>query len=599
MYSSVAEQLGASSEQVIPNSNRAAELIPYVDPYYLPEQLQFISWDFPNVAHTGVDIDYKMTGYDWFNRNLSWSVLSGPTGMTVDPKGILHWTPVAEGSESVTVGLRFDGGGEITKTFTITVDNARCIFIAPDGDDLIGDGSISAPYATLEKAAERITDTSSGYTVFHREGTYTKTDWEWLNDRILKSLSFQNWSPTDPILFRNFPSESVHYAVTKNGWRVYGSGAVFYNFEISGASTSETANIIVGKGSIAKLIDAHDADWSYTGNCTGIKHSAGSILDSCTAYNNYDRANLDRWNNSNFLFYSDHGDGEAFVIDCISDSLPPKQSHVGFKIKHAWTNKVHYHNCVDTGSKRPFSGVQNGASVRHSMFWSDDEVTVSHGSTDKETKDQYDVLQNNTDEGLLLDSNVIVYNGTEAGALSVSWWALQTTMQTTPFKAINNTIETTTSNAGNVFVSGRWTSTPLPDNWNIDFSNNTVYTPDTSESVILGGVKGSLFDLFDYGSGNSQAEQGTHIKTINGRTFQIANGLISESHTAEVPGDVDGDGRVELRDLILQLRILAGNQPSVIFTSGNDVGEDNKITLQESIYCLRHIAGLTSFKKNP
>lgn len=63
---------------------------PGVDAYYLPETLRFIAWDFPNVVYPGIDIDYKLTGYDWFNTDLQWTVDSGPAGMTIDPDGTLH-----------------------------------------------------------------------------------------------------------------------------------------------------------------------------------------------------------------------------------------------------------------------------------------------------------------------------------------------------------------------------------------------------------------------------------------------------------------------------------------------------------------------------
>ena len=46
---------------------------------------------------------------------------------------------------------------------------AKTFYIAPDGNDATGDGSVSAPFATLMKAQQVV---AGGDTVFARGGTY-------------------------------------------------------------------------------------------------------------------------------------------------------------------------------------------------------------------------------------------------------------------------------------------------------------------------------------------------------------------------------------------------------------------------------------------
>lgn len=92
---------------------------PGVPACYLPPQLQFISWDFSSIAHTSLDIDYKLTGYGWFDRALVWSLSQAPSGMTIDADGTHHWVPDNEGSSSVAVELAISGGPILSKSFSL------------------------------------------------------------------------------------------------------------------------------------------------------------------------------------------------------------------------------------------------------------------------------------------------------------------------------------------------------------------------------------------------------------------------------------------------------------------------------------------------
>ncbi len=54
------------------------------------------------------------------------------------------------------------------------------------------------------------------------------------------------------------------------------------------------------------------------------------------------------------------------------------------------------------------------------------------------------------------------------------------------------------------------------------------------------------------------------------------------------PGDVSGDGTVDLRDAILVLKVLAGISDKGIYTEA-DVSEDGNIGMEEVIFILRSV----------
>ena len=56
-------------------------------------------------------------------------------------------------------------------------------------------------------------------------------------------------------------------------------------------------------------------------------------------------------------------------------------------------------------------------------------------------------------------------------------------------------------------------------------------------------------------------------------------------------GDINGDGRVDLADLVLSLQLLAGMSASDVHT-GADVNTDGHIGLPEAIFILGKAAGL-------
>lgn len=72
-----------------------------------------------------------------------------------------------------------------------------------------------------------------------------------------------------------------------------------------------------------------------------------------------------------------------------------------------------------------------------------------------------------------------------------------------------------------------------------------------------------------------------------------ANNAIS---LLKLPGDINGDGKVELEDLVISLQILGRIIPAIELTISGDVDNDQKIGLPEALYALQYVAGLRSSK---
>lgn len=59
-------------------------------------------------------------------------------------------------------------------------------------------------------------------------------------------------------------------------------------------------------------------------------------------------------------------------------------------------------------------------------------------------------------------------------------------------------------------------------------------------------------------------------------------------------GDVNGNGSVDLTDVILALRVVTGFNDTLLLKPGSDIGSDNRVTIAEAIFCLQNISGLLS-----
>ena len=56
-------------------------------------------------------------------------------------------------------------------------------------------------------------------------------------------------------------------------------------------------------------------------------------------------------------------------------------------------------------------------------------------------------------------------------------------------------------------------------------------------------------------------------------------------------GDVNGNGLVDLNDLIMVLQALTGREPSSPIFRETDINDDGKLVVEDSIYIIQRIAG--------
>lgn len=500
---------------------------PGVDVYYLPETLRFIAWDFPNVVYPGIDIDYKLTGYDWFNTDLQWTIEDGPTGMTIDPDGRLHWTPDTDGTtREVTVGLTFGGGEKLTKTFTISVDSSRCLFAAVDGSDSTGDGSLASPFASYsEELFEAVNNIApQGATVYFRGGNYiqpTRIHYhDWSTHPEKRSFNERDYSIDDPMLVRNYPGEVPIIDVSGagiNGPRTGGDYTSIHGLTVTGGHNSNNANFQCGNRGTLKRCIAKDYDVAWNHNPTGILYGGGALLDQCFALDNYDRADPSHHNSSNYLFFGTSGSEkrDAFVIECISEG----QSATGFKVKHSGEHgHLHVHRSLGFDTMKPYAGMGNRHSVRHSWFHSESAYAFGMTTTDATTDGN-----NHVGGGMLVQQNVIV----GLGARAIQMWAYAGDIDylTNPYQFLGNTLESHGHTAnGNIFSRGT-----TPADWVMVASDNQMYTDSPANAInIDSDVTGMDALNNDYGSGNTAVAAGTHNFTVAGREFKIENGVITE-----------------------------------------------------------------------
>lgn len=494
---------------------------PYVPSYYLPTSLTFITWDAPVIAYQGINVDYKMTGYDWFNRPLVWSLTAFPSGATISANGTISWTPSAQGTFNFTVRMTA-GATVINKSFTVEVNNAKCIFVSTTGNDTTGNGTLANPYATLQKVGTVITN-NNGRLVFMRGGDYTLVDARWWNDTAgtgYRLLANSTFSKTDPLVIRNYPTESPRLVLTGDLCQgaTLGVGNIYMGIEITGGKGAEAGGLIVGTDGVAKNMVVRDYQAANSGNCTGVYASSNAILDSVTAYDNYDRAALTFHNSSNFLFYCEKGGGgDIMVIDCVSAGY----SVVGFKLKHAGSvSNLHIHRCVSYGSLLPYGGADNGSSVRHSMFYRNSSLAAASDGAyafGESLTDQTTGGFNNLSVGMLCDQNTLINDvvGTDARALQQAGYVGIDT-SSTPCQYLNNKIQVAASIGGAIFAFDTYSASPSPT-WTMVFSNNDCRAPALSTAYRKGTTNYPATDLNNFGTGNSFST------TPNNYTMSIAN----------------------------------------------------------------------------
>ena len=455
---------------------------------YLPDTTTFIHWSVPVRAYPGVDVDFKLTGYDWQNRTITWSLDTAPSGMTINSQtGVITWIPADPGqlgNHTVTARMTLAGGAFTTRTWIISVNTTDFIFVATTGSDTTGTGTIGNPYATVWRAQQDIV-TGDGQTIYIRGGTYTAT---FLGDGstwLFQTLTF----PTDDYVYISaYESETVIFdqTLTEFGFKTFAQSVGFDKIEIKNCTGSETGGFMVKGQSFAKRCHAHDNSWNASQNCTGFLHSVASLLDSCLAHDNFNATGTTR-NNSDYVWYGDQNEGvgsagHAYVIDCVSGAdTGANTSIIGFKIKHASTanNPVHYHRCVSRYCNNGFTLGQDYASMNHCIAFSPGGSAVN--TLGGETTQQI------FNGGLLRNSTCIA---TGAGSIPFdhydprTWYSTQVVDEGMLLQNCTLICDVTPSNNFGhcIHFANFTTSAARPDLLLVDFQiiNNQMYTPGTN-----------------------------------------------------------------------------------------------------------------------
>jgi len=147
---------------------------------------------------------------------------------------------------------------------------------------------------------------------------------------------------------------------------------------------------------------------------------------------------------------------------------------------------------------------------------------------------------------------------------------------------------------GSLSIPSQWTNTVTGDNPGFKDINSSDIRPDTGSALIdagsadISGPSGMPFPdpLFPPALHPPLHE----IKESLSGSLRASNGKI-DIGAFEPSGDINGDGEINLKDLITALKIFAGYQSLSVSLSG-DINGDIRIGLEEAAFILRYLAGL-------
>jgi len=142
------------------------------------------------------------------------------------------------------------------------------------------------------------------------------------------------------------------------------------------------------------------------------------------------------------------------------------------------------------------------------------------------------------------------------------------------FNTKSLTIITSAEGNGNILSEGEIVSGPLATDCGVDKTFYMKPNPGyhVADVIVEGQSKGMITSYT--------------FKKITKNYTMVAK------FEANLPGDIDGNKKVELADAVLGLKILAGIQSAANVQIGADVNADGKISISEVIYVLRKVVGL-------
>jgi hypothetical protein len=346
-----------------------------------PNSDPVVFWPKPLRAHPGVPFAFTMVAYDPEKDELSYALEGAPDGMAVAADGTLTWSPTdahaAASPYGFTVRIEDSRGAAVTVPVSLAVSRDGFVFVATDGSDTAGDGSLDLPCGTIEHGMEVLAGLPGG-TLLIRGGTYN-VNWEWERDGVPSPLRGARFTADAAAEIRSYPGESVLINCESGHgiWAYATSYVLMAGLEIRNASSGERGGAIAhGDHIVFQDVVVHDSNWSASSNCTGFLLNGEEVVaHRCTAYDNYDRTS-DHWNSSNYLVYTEDAGSSIFIIDSVS-----RGSITGYKIKHAGPGTLLVHDCLEEGSAIGLGAADDGSAVRYSTFVGND-TAIHLGMTD-------------------------------------------------------------------------------------------------------------------------------------------------------------------------------------------------------------------------
>ena len=123
----------------------------------------------------------------------------------------------------------------------------------------------------------------------------------------------------------------------------------------------------------------------------------------------------------------------------------------------------------------------------------------------------------------------------------------------------------------------------MPDDW--EESNNLDPLADDSASDPDGD---GLVNLKEYQSGTDPNNSDSDSDACDDG-WEINNNYDPLSFNQR-PADINGDCKIDLADEVLALQLMAGGNPVSAIRIDADIGNDQKIGLEEAIYILQHVS---------
>jgi len=156
------------------------------------------------------------------------------------------------------------------------------------------------------------------------------------------------------------------------------------------------------------------------------------------------------------------------------------------------------------------------------------------------------------------------------------------------------------------FVDGYLLLTSVPDlsteqqvSLGVD-AGEDLYLVVWDRGTFIGGKPGlgsrfARLQLFRNGEGGEPAATyGPDLPSFADTIYPEKNvdpAICDEQIDRAMPGDVDGSGTIDLRDVIVALQILGRTIPATTVRADSDVNGDGKVGLSEALYVLNGISG--------